>query len=201
MKTKDKILETAIVLFNKRGINDVSIRNIGGEIGISSGNFAYHFKNKEVLLEYFYNQMYDEVNIVTEFEVHEGFQKFQDILLEITAFMGKYSFFYVDIVDIFRSCPSIREDYAANYEGRKDIYKGIFQHFVEKSLITIPKNSNLLDEIAHTIWFTLTFWQSQKKILPKDSKEVEPSFVINRIWRIIMPYMTDVGLIEHSNLK
>lgn len=202
MKTKDRILETAIRLFNGRGINNISIRDIGGELGMSSGNFAYHFKNKETLLEYFYNQMYDEVKIPTELIAQEGFQKFQNILLEITEFMNKYSFFYTDIVDIFRSCPTIKENYASNYEGRKNIYKGFIHHFIDNQLLHIPQNKDgVIDELTHTIWFTLTFWQSQNKILPKGSKATQSHFVISQIWRTVMPYMTDVGTHEYQKIK
>ena len=56
MTTKEKIINGAVKLFNARGINDISIRDIGNEIGISSGNFAYHFKNKEAALAYVHEQ-------------------------------------------------------------------------------------------------------------------------------------------------
>ncbi len=202
MKTKDRILEVAIQLFNKYGINKVSIRDIGEKLGMSSGNFAYHFKNKEVLLEYFYNQMYDEVEIQTVLEEQEGFLEFQNILNEITAFMTKYSFFYTDIVDIFRSCPAIKNSYAENYEGRKDIYKGFINHFIKNSLLEISQNKEqIIDELTHTIWFTLTFWQSQKLILSSGSNMTQAQFVITQIWRILIPYMTDVGLAQYQKIK
>lgn len=192
----------AIRLFNERGIHAVSIRDIGGALEMSSGNFAYHFKNKEALIEYFYHQMYDEVEIATELNEDEGFPEFQNILMEITRFMTKYSFFYTDIVDIFRSCPAIRKDYAHNYEGRKSIYKGFLHHFISKSLISIPNNEQaILDRITHAIWFNMTFWQSQKKVLPAHSPQIQPEYVINQIWQIILPYMTHAGRADYEKLK
>ena len=201
MKKKEQIVAKAVSLFNERGVGKVSIRDIAGELSMSSGNFAYHFKNKEALIEYFYARMYDEVEIETQLRDEEGFSAFNEILRQITEFMNRYSFFYTDIVDIFRSCPGIQNNYANNYEGRKSIYKGILKHFIDRSLIVLPANEDsTLDEVTHTIWFTLTFWQSQKKILPANSVQVQPSYVIKQIWRILMPYMTDVGLAEYDQL-
>lgn len=48
---KADILVTARELFNTRGYNEVSMRNIADALGISVGNLTYHFKRKEDLVE------------------------------------------------------------------------------------------------------------------------------------------------------
>lgn len=201
MNTKEKITDAAIRLFNSRGINSITIRDIGNEIGISSGNLAYHFKNKEVLLQHFYNNMYDEVDINTEFDGEDGFSKFQKMMVGITDFMTKYRFFYTDIIDIFRLCPTIKKSYASNYKQRKQIYQNIFHHFEEIGLLKTQNDDPIFDNLSHKIWFSLTFWQSQKKILPKGIKEVEAHYVLKQIWHFIVPYMTDVGIKEFQKIK
>lgn len=193
VKTKEKIINSAITLFNLNGVNDVSIRDICSAMGISPGNFAYHFKNKEAVLTYFYGNMYNDISIDTEFRGNDGFEKLQSILEEITSFMSRYSFFYTDIIDIFRLCPDIKKDYSSNYEDRKTIYKRIFIHFVETGLFVKTMNEGHFDTLAHNIWFTLTFWQSQKKILPTGSKEVETAYILQQIWNSLAPYMTDLA--------
>ena len=200
MKAKEKIIEAAIECFNEKGIGNVSIRDIANRIGMSSGNFAYHFKNKEAVLEHFYSHMYDEVQIPTELKEGEGFKEFNVILQEIISFMNGYSFFYTDIVDIFRLCPSIAEQYASNYEGRKEIYKGFIRHFNATGLIH-DLDEEELDALTHSIWFTMTFWQSQRRILPISSSHVDGAFAINQIWRLLMPYMTDVGKTEFIQIS
>lgn len=49
--TKQDILTCARQLFEARGYNGVSMRDIAGELGISVGNLTYHFKKKEDLIE------------------------------------------------------------------------------------------------------------------------------------------------------
>lgn len=198
MTTREKLIEAAVKKFNSRGINEVTIRDIANEVGISSGNFAYHFKNKEALIEAFYKSMYDEVSIDTNLKDHESFERFNEILEDITIFMTKYHFFYTDIIEIFRLCPAIKKDYAKKYTSRKEIYTGILKHFEAKGLL---KDSTAFDDVAHIIWFTMTFWQSQKKVIPSGSPQVQPEFILNQIWQLLIPMMTKKGIAEYERLK
>ena len=49
--TREDIIACARRLFEERGYNGVSMRDIAGALGISVGNLTYHFKKKESLLE------------------------------------------------------------------------------------------------------------------------------------------------------
>lgn len=51
MKTADKILYTALSLFNEHGENSVTSVDIAMELDISPGNLYYHYKGKEVIVE------------------------------------------------------------------------------------------------------------------------------------------------------
>ena len=53
-KTKEKILRTALGLFNNEGESAVSSVDIASVIGISPGNLYYHYKGKdEIIIELF----------------------------------------------------------------------------------------------------------------------------------------------------
>ncbi|MDY4431235.1 TetR/AcrR family transcriptional regulator [Evtepia sp.] len=49
--TREDIIACARRLFEERGYNGVSMRDIAGALDISVGNLTYHFKKKESLLE------------------------------------------------------------------------------------------------------------------------------------------------------
>ena len=46
MKTKEKIINTAVELFNNHGTKSITTNHIAKKIEISPGNLYYHFKNK-----------------------------------------------------------------------------------------------------------------------------------------------------------
>ncbi|QIZ75545.1 TetR/AcrR family transcriptional regulator [Ferrimonas lipolytica] len=50
MKTRDRILEASINLFNRAGTVQVNCVDIAAELGISPGNLYYHFRGKEEIL-------------------------------------------------------------------------------------------------------------------------------------------------------
>ena len=51
MKTRDRIAETALRLFNERGYGQVSTAQLAAATGIAEGNLWYHYKTKRALLD------------------------------------------------------------------------------------------------------------------------------------------------------
>src|SRR5439155_24921871 len=49
-RTRDRILEASLALFNQDGLAAGSTHRIAAELGISSGNLHYHFKAKQLIV-------------------------------------------------------------------------------------------------------------------------------------------------------
>ncbi len=52
-ETKEKIFQAAKRILQKKGYEELSIKNICEEAGVSNGSFYHHFKTKDDLLSYY----------------------------------------------------------------------------------------------------------------------------------------------------
>ena len=56
-ETREKIMLTAIKLFNEEGVTNVSTVKLSNELHISPGNLYYYFDNKEHLIRSIWEEM------------------------------------------------------------------------------------------------------------------------------------------------
>lgn len=55
--TKEKIFRAAKTILKKKGYEELSIKNICEEAGVSNGSFYHHFKTKDDLLSYYIEEL------------------------------------------------------------------------------------------------------------------------------------------------
>ena len=64
-ETKEKIFQAAKRILQKKGYEELSIKNICEEAGVSNGSFYHHFKTKDDLLSYYIeDQLVDDPDLL-----------------------------------------------------------------------------------------------------------------------------------------
>lgn len=66
LNTKNKIQETALLMFSEHWYNPVSIRGICGTVGIKESTVYYHFKNKQDILDSLFIQFEEHINFLLD---------------------------------------------------------------------------------------------------------------------------------------
>lgn len=112
-KPRERILNTAMVLFHKQGYNNTGINQIIEDAGVSKASFYQHFRSKDELCIEFLNKRYDYwVSELEQFTsetktVQEKFQKSFDFLIYMNE---REDFRGCSFLNILSEIPSDKED-------------------------------------------------------------------------------------------
>lgn len=192
MKTKDKILLASIELFNKRGIAKVTLRDIAEKVGISIGNLAYHYKNKDFIIEEIFQVMEGErAEKLAKVEQTPSFANANEQALEIINLSIKYRFFYLDTIDILRDYPSLAESFRKYVTAHVKYVRTMLQVSENKKNIISEPRPGHYDILAQTVWMVIQFNLQAETI--KGNPTPNPIETRNAMWALIEPYLTDKG--------
>ncbi len=193
--TKEKILKSAIQLFNKKGLVNVRLQHIADAVGISVGNLAYHYYSKKAIVIAIDAELSELIGpIISENRSFPDLMDFDAQLARYYHLLMKYSFYFLDLLELKRGYPKV-------YQRRKN-YIGQIIRQIENWFECNEKKGRLIPEIrhrhyhiiSHTIWMIITFWMTR----PLDYGHPEESERVFKevVWSQVLPYFTEVGKIE-----
>lgn len=190
-ETKHNILLAAERLFFLHGIANVRLQQIADEAGISVGNLAYHYRNKEAIVEAVYDKMFhDFESLLTTYLKSPDLRDFDELFHACYQTFTENAFYLNNIWEINR-----------NYED----LRGRWQQFNQKMLLQIRKRIQFniergtlsqspllaqLDEVAQNLWLTITFWISQQMLL---GRKLSVNRYRKALWSQLTPYVTPIG--------
>lgn len=156
-QTKDKIFDTALDLFSKKGYDSVSVRTIASEVGIKESSIYNHYSSKKDILmsilnyfeEYFKGNPLDDENIRKLLEenpeefYHQGSETFkQQIFEEKILKIMKLIFVQMYQID------EVKEFFLREIlGGSTDFWSDVFEILIQKNVIGSDCNPNKLAEM------------------------------------------------------
>ena len=113
-KTKEKILKTALGLFNNEGESAVSAVDIASVLGISPGNLYYHYKGKDEIIIELFADFEEEIRQVLSSPIREPL-KMEDnwvYLYIIFEEIFDFRFFYKNQSELIARIPALRHRFS-----------------------------------------------------------------------------------------
>lgn len=192
--TKKRIIEAAEKLFFIQGIANVRLQQIADESGISVGNLAYHYKNKEAIVHAVYNKMFEEVpSVLSIYLKSPDLHDFELLFDSCHDFFTRNSFYLNNLWEINRSYEDIRQQWE-NFHNKMiaQIVKRI-EFNMKRGALIAHISQKQVEEIAHSLWLTINYWISQQLLLSKKAPLADFKKVL---WRQLYPYITEKGRTE-----
>ena len=159
-RTRNRILEAALRLFNEQGTAAVSTNHIAAETGISPGNLYYHFGDKQEIIR----ALHTKYAVANERRWEPGQRAGENLgaLREnVTAGMAlawEYRFFEREILALLRADPDLRASYQEVYERRLGEWLAFGEHLVAQGVLRRPRPPRSLRDLVVAIWLIATNW-------------------------------------------
>lgn len=192
IKTRDKILESAISLFNQFGYSNISMQRLASELGLSPGNLTYHFPKKEDLMLALYLMFKKEIGIVIppKKENKSDLYLFDEQIVNFYHLQQRYLFFYLDLLEIERAYPVIAQQHYIHIQDQISRLEHGLRYCIALGLINESDNPENIKFLAQQLWFTAVFWPRQIRVRGITD---ELDHLRKTIWHQIKPYLTDAG--------
>ena len=195
MKTRDRIVLTALQLFNEQGERHITTNHIANHLDMSPGNLYYHFRNKQEIINEIFSIYAEE--LLTQFtpinNQQDSLIMFKSYLDSILNLMWKYRFFYANLPQILQQDEQLHQKYIEVQQKTKLNLKAIFNTFIEMDLLDIkPQELNTVITSLHLI---ISCWLSYQSSISLKSDITESSIVqgIRQLTAMLIPFATDQG--------
>lgn len=192
MKTKDRILQYSLQLFNDEGEQNVTPVDIANVLDISPGNLYYHFKGKDPIIHQLFVDFEEEFRMVLTapidkpLELSDNWVYFYILFEEIADFR----FFYRNLQSILERYPELESRFRRLVEQKIKTMASIIDTLNGTGFIAISPVE--AEQMAERFALQLTYWPTYQTLL--DSDVSTPVSIHKGVYGLISqltPYVVD----------
>jgi AcrR family transcriptional regulator len=200
MKTRDRILETSLALFNDEGESNTTTIDIANEMDISPGNLYYHFKGKDQIIAELFQQyelaLGGTLTAPIEAPLSSHAEQVEDnwyYLYVVLEEMYQYRFFYHNLDNLLQRYPELDRRFKRLIQLKRAALYAICQTLLDQAVID-TRDQQLLG-LVDNMTLTLTFWFNYDRLLGEGHT---PQVIIHggvlQLLTMVAPYLGDVEL-------
>lgn len=190
--TKSYILDRSLKLFNTNGFVNVRLQHIADALSISVGHLAYHFKNKDAIVESLYDQLKEQQEILLyDFRTAHLFEDINVQLQRIFQLQKKYLFFYLDTLEVLRAYPAIKEKHQQHIEWQLQQIEWMFEFNFFRGSFKENSRDGQYRKSAWLLLITMDNWMHGRLVNGLDHLREED--FLHEVWNLLMPNFTEEG--------
>jgi AcrR family transcriptional regulator len=159
-RTRERILETALAMFNTFGEPSVATTSIAVEMGISPGNLYYHYHSKEAIVADLFAEYRREIE-TTLAAPEERLPNAEDCWLFLHLVfeaIWKYRFVYRDINDLVSRYHVIEVQFRRIFAHKTRVFEQILAGLVKNGQMRAAPAE--IKTLAENIVLVASYWMS-----------------------------------------
>ena len=196
--TKEKILNISSRLFYEKGIANVRLQQIADNARISVGNLAYHFPNKQAIVNAIYKDAFDKLTeLIEEIFSEDDFTDFDDSIKSFFRFQNTYGFCFNNVWEISRNYPHLHQQWKTTSNRLLLQIQKRFGAFSNDGLINPEPFKSAYKILSEQLLLHFLCWVTQQSMRSKSATLL--SFR-RTSWALIFPYFSTSGISEYKSL-
>jgi AcrR family transcriptional regulator len=196
MKTRDRILQTSLQLFNDYGEPRITTNHIADEMDISPGNLYYHFRNKDEIISLLFQQFERQMNAALQ-APERRVPNMEDMWLYLHLVfenIWEYRFFYRDLDNILSRNKKLRTHFRRILERKVNTAAAICKGLVEAGVMRATPEE--IAALAQNIAVIATYWlnfQSTRASAARsnDSDSNNLALGVYQVLSLVAPFLID----------
>ncbi|WP_449430825.1 TetR/AcrR family transcriptional regulator [Pseudomonas putida] len=188
MKTRDRILECALQLFNQQGEPNVSTLEIANELGISPGNLYYHFHGKEPLVNGLFERFEQALLPLLDppQEVRLDAEDYWLFLHLIVERMAQYRFLFQDLSNLTGRLPKLARGMRSLLNAIKRTLAALLASL--KAQGQVVSETQALGQLVEQITLTLMFSLDYQRVLGRAG---DVGIVVYQVMMLVAPHLQE----------
>jgi AcrR family transcriptional regulator len=190
-ETQQRIVDSAVQLFNEHGTAGISVNRIAASCGVSKGNLHYHFRNKQEIIQYVFRRIVDEMNAgwYSDLE-HPTLHHMAEMFARQALLIYDYRFFYREMPSLLRSDPLLMRRYRENWHRRVPVLEQFFLALGHSGALNLRGDRALINSLVQSTWIIADNWLNSVEFLGREISADSIMTGYELILDIFRPYFT-----------
>jgi len=190
LKTKDRIIATALRLFNEQGTKAVSTNHIAAAAKMSPGNLYYYFKNKGEIIRDIFSIMINEFNKAECLSGEACLEQMGKHMEQVLEVQWKYRSLQMELMSLVEQDDWLKQQMKEVHQLHLEQFKNFIIQMIEVGMMkALPEETiNILSE---NCWIIAIFWQPYLHLGGSKITKEKLQEGIQRVHFLLYPYLTD----------
>lgn len=190
MKTRERILQCTLQLFNEQGEPNVTTLDIANELDISPGNLYYHFRGKEVLVDSLLARFLEQTGelVTLQADPHElspeDYWLFMHLLFEAII---RYRFLFLDQSNLMGRYTQVQRAMHHWHEALRASLRDMLMALREEERLVGDEFE--LEGLLDCLCQTFLFWIEYQRVRQLD--EADPNAAVRQLFGLMLPYLDE----------